>query len=113
MIRRKSIILAVFLFCLVSAAHAFLFEVPILTNDEIVKLSDEKLRDTYIDVIVEVEALKSFYAKGGLVPKEYKQFKDILKYRIYLFEEMKKRKLEVPGSEPVPEPAPANLEIKE
>ncbi len=71
-------------------------EVKILTKDEIVKLSDSVLLDNYIEVSVEIEAATSLHATSGFVPKEYKSFKDLLRYRIELLNEIKKRKLEAP-----------------
>ena len=85
--------------CTSAFAQSFLFSLEPLNKAEIVKLNDEQLIDTYIDVLVEVEALKTFYAKGGLVPKEYAQFKAMVKYKILLVQEINKRKLEIPRSE--------------
>ena len=83
--------------CLLAAsAFAFLYDVEILNKDKIAQLSDERLMDTYIDVLVEVEALKAFYAKGGFTPKEFQSFKDILRYRVLLILEMQKRKMDIP-----------------
>ena len=80
-------------------AQGFLFSIEPLDKAGIAKLSDEQLVDTYIDVLAEVEALKTFYAKGGLVPKEYTKFKDMVRYKIRLVQEITKRKIDVPRSE--------------
>lgn len=88
--------------CLVLGAvlpsFAFLFEIKPMDKTAIARLSDEDLINTYIDVEVEVEALQAFYAKGGLTPKDYKNFKDVLRYRILLVDELNKRGLDIPGS---------------
>lgn len=81
------------------SAQAFLFDTKILEKNEIVKLADEQLIETYLDVIVEIEALKTFYARGGLTPKEYNNFKSVLRYRIFLTQEIIKRGLEIPKTE--------------
>lgn len=85
--------------CTSAFAQSFLFSITPLDKAGIAKLSDEQLIETYVDVLVEVEALRTFYAKGGLVPKEYAKFKETIKYKIYLVQEINKRKLEVPRSE--------------
>ena len=81
------------------SAKAFLFDTPILEKGDISKLSDEKLIETYIDVVVEVTALKTFYSKGGLTPREYNNFKNILRYKIALIQEITKRGLDIPKTE--------------
>ncbi len=83
-------------FAATTKSFAFLFEVPILDKDKISQLSDDNLTETYIDVLVEVEAVKTFYAKGGLVPKEYDKLKALLRYKIELTMELQKRKLDIP-----------------
>ena len=87
-------------FLLVSSlAFAFLLQVEILTPEEIAKLSDKKLVDVYVDISVEIEAAKSFYSTSGFIPKDYERFKEVLRYRVYLIQEMEKRKIEVPRVE--------------
>lgn len=80
-------------------AFAFESDVTILSEAEITKLSSPALISAYIDVNVEIEAAKAFHTTSGFMPKEYKTFKDLLRYRILLINEMKKRKLEVPQVE--------------
>ena len=77
-------------------AFAFPIEVEILSEKQIAKLSDERLIEIYIDVIVEIEAAKTFHNVSGFQPKEIGQFKDLLRFRIMLIIEMQKRKMEVP-----------------
>ena len=82
-----------------NSVYAFLYEVTVLSKPEIQKLSDEALTDAYIDAAVEIEASKDFHRTAGFTPKEYKQHKDLLKYRILLIQEIEKRKLEVPAAD--------------
>ena len=55
-----AVLLCAVMICTSAFAQSFLFSLEPLKKAEIVKLSDEQLIDTYIDVIVEVEALKTF-----------------------------------------------------
>ena len=71
-------------------------DVKILNADEISKLQDKDLLDAYVNTSVEIEALKSFHSTSGYIPKEYTKFKELLRYRILLLNEIKKRKLEAP-----------------
>ena len=96
---RRLLALAIMMTILSVQASAFESETKILTSDEIIKLSDKDLLDAYIDVSVEIEAAKSFHATSGFMPKEYKSFKDMLRYRILLINEMRKRKLDIPQTE--------------
>lgn len=78
------------------AAASFLFEEPILAPDAISVLDDETLLDTYVDVIIELEAVRTFYESSGFTPKEYRQFKDLLRYKVNLIAEIQKRELTAP-----------------
>lgn len=82
-------------------AHAFAYEpdIKILTQEEMVKLPEKELLDAYIDTSVEIQAAKTFHTTSGFLPKEYRSFKNLLRYRILLINEIKKRKLEVPQVE--------------
>jgi hypothetical protein len=80
-------------------ASAAMSEVTILDKGEIVKLSDEQLMETYIDIIVELEASKAFHTTSGFTPKSYTEYKDLLKYRLHLLMEIRKRGLELPITE--------------
>ena len=96
----KRIVSMLFVIMILSTyVFAYESEVKILTKDEMVKLADQGLIDTYIDVSVEIEAAKSFHATSGFMPKDYKAFKDLLRYRILLINEIKKRKLELPSAQ--------------
>lgn len=71
-------------------------DVQILEAKDIALLSDDKLTDAYMDVLVELEASRVFHATSGFTPKEYKRYKSLLKYRMQLLVETHRRKLEVP-----------------
>ncbi len=75
---------------------AFNTAVKVLTKSEIAKLPDQALSDAYVDASVEVEALEVFHGRAGFQPKDYENLKAMLRYRIYLLQELKKRKIEVP-----------------
>jgi hypothetical protein len=70
-------------------------EVKVLDAKDVAALDDQKLLDAYMDVLVELEASKTFHATSGFSPKEYKKYKVLLKYRMLLAVEIHRRKLEV------------------
>ena len=71
-------------------------DVSILDKPGIVKLTDEQLIDVYENTLVEIEADRSFHATSGFSPKEYKDFKALLKFRLMLLVEIHSRNLELP-----------------
>ena len=95
----------------VRLGFAYFPEVTILDREAIQKLSDEQLIQAYTDTIVEIEAQNAFHATSGFVPREYKAYKDLLYYRIYLWQEMDKRKIEPPLVTP-PQSVPVNPPVK-
>ncbi len=93
----KKLICTLLLSCwLASSASAFLYEVNILSKEEIHALKDDQLIDLFISAKIEVEASKSFHGKAGFNPKEYEKFKALLGLIVRLHQEMKTRELEVP-----------------
>jgi hypothetical protein len=70
--------------------------VTILDKPAIVKLSDAQLIDVYEDTVVAIDANRSFHTTSGFSPKEYKDFKDLLKFRILLIVEIHNRHLDLP-----------------
>jgi len=96
---RKVISLLAIFALLSTSALAFQPEITMLTEDEISKLSDEKLLATYVDIVIEVEASRTFHATSGFTPKDYKAFKELLRYRIKIIKEIRGRGLEVPVTE--------------
>ena len=89
---------AVFLSVLMLAgsAAAFIYELKTLDKKEIAKLSDEELIDAYLEVMIEFKASSMFHETSGFTPKDYENYKALLRYRIYLEAEMKKRELKAP-----------------
>ena len=75
---------------------AFPPDVTILDKPAIVKLSDDQLIDTYENALVEIEASRTFHATSGFSPKEYKDYKALLKFRLLLLVEVHARNLEIP-----------------
>ena len=71
-------------------------DVAILDKPAIVKLTDDQLIDAYENTIVEIDASRSFHATSGFSPKEYKDYKAMLKYRLMLLVEIHSRNLELP-----------------
>ena len=79
------------------SGFAFLYQIEILDKKAISKLSDEQIIDRYIDVLVEIEASSTFHQTSGFKPADYKKYKDILKYRFLLQQEIEERGLKAPG----------------
>lgn len=77
-------------------AFAYLSDIKFLPKAEIAKLSDEALIDVYIDAVVELKASETFHTTSGFTPKEYDNYKDLLRYKILLLQEIDKRKLATP-----------------
>lgn len=75
---------------------AFTSNVTILEKADVLKLNDEGLIDTYTDVLVELEAIRTFHATSGFSPKQYDEFRDLLKYRLLLLMEIHSRNIEIP-----------------
>ena len=71
-------------------------DVTILEKADITKLTDDQLIDAYENTIVEIQANTSFHATSGFSPKEYKDYKALLKYRLLLLVEIHSRNLELP-----------------
>lgn len=71
-------------------------EFQVLEVKDIMVLSDERLIEGYIDVLAEMEASKAFHTTSGFTPKEYRKYKDVIKYRLQLLFEIHRRKMELP-----------------
>ncbi|MBF0511814.1 MAG: hypothetical protein HQL13_05740 [Candidatus Omnitrophica bacterium] len=85
--------------CLLVSPGAFAeypLDVSILDKPAITRLTDEQLIDTYENTIVEIEANRSFHSTSGFSPKEYKDYKALLKFRLLLLVEIHSRNLELP-----------------
>ncbi len=94
----KKIVLAVMMvLCLTPLSMAaFPSDVTILDKSSITKLTDDQLIDIYEDTIVEIQANTSFHTTSGFSPKEYKDYKALLKFRLLLLVEIHSRNLELP-----------------
>lgn len=78
------------------AAQGFLYSVTILDQQAVRALSDEKLLEIYVDVLVDLEASTAFSRTAGFNKNEYIKFKELIYFRVRLFNEIKRRRLEVP-----------------
>jgi len=94
----KKFALAIMMFTfLTPIAHAeYPTDVIVLDKAGIAKLTDDQLIDTYENALVEIDASRSFHATSGFSPKEYKDFKALLKFRLLLLVEIHSRNLEIP-----------------
>ena len=81
------------------ALAAYQPDIKILSNDKIAAISDDALLKNYIDACVEIQATNALHTTSGFTQKEYQAYKDLLRYRILLINEIKNRKLEVPQTE--------------
>ncbi|MBF0595376.1 MAG: hypothetical protein HQL22_10490 [Candidatus Omnitrophica bacterium] len=70
------------------------FEILDVTG--IAALADDKLLDTYINTIAEIEAQRMLHMTIGFSAKEYDTYKDLVKYRLRILMEINRRKLEIP-----------------
>jgi hypothetical protein len=89
----------IFMLCASIAHAAFTSNVTPVDKAEIAKFSDDVLVDKYLDTIVEVEANKTFHSTSGFSPKDYNEYKALLKFRLLLLMEIHGRNLEIPQLE--------------
>ena len=89
----KKIIILLSIFVVFSTqAMAFLYEIQVFTKEEIAKLSDKDLVETYIDAKIEEKASKEFHRAAGFSSaKDYNKRKDLLRFLFELRLEMSKR----------------------
>lgn len=95
--KKTILILCVLLSMTTSVFADFTSRVTIVQADEISKLSDVKLIDTLEDVLVEIEAKKTFHTTSGFKPVQYDEYRDLLKFRLQLLMEIHNRNLEIPA----------------
>ena len=95
---RKKFALAMMMFLFLTpwAMAEYPSDVIILEKPAITKLTDDQLIDTYENVLVEIDASRAFHATSGFSPKEYIDFKSLLKFRLLLLVEIHSRNLEIP-----------------
>ena len=96
---RKIFLTGFILLTFATRATAFLYEVNILSRDQIQKLTNEQLLDNFKAAVIERKADETFHGKAGFTPKEYANYKALLGFIIDIREEMAKRELEPPPIE--------------
>ena len=93
----KKMIPFVLTFCLItSLAFAFLYEVKILSKEELKKLTNDGIVELYTSALIEREASEVFHGKAGFSPKEYENYKELLGLVIRIRQEMLDRDLQPP-----------------
>lgn len=93
---KKAFLLFLFVAGLTAQAFAYPLELVLLPREEVVRLSDAKLTEAYVEVLVELDAMKAFHMTSGFHPREYRDFKSLLRYRLWMALEMQKRKIKFP-----------------
>jgi len=96
---KKVIIFLTLILSLTTQALAFLYELPVMTKEEIQKLSDEDLVEKYIEAKIEAKASQEFHQAAGFNSgKEYGNRKKLLRYLFDLRREMSRREEVEAGS---------------
>lgn len=88
--------LSLFLFCTPVAAQSFVYDVAILDQPSVSALSEKKLLETYVEVLIELEASTTFSRVAGFNKADYEKYKNLIRYRVRLLQEIKARNLVVP-----------------
>ena len=89
---KKMIVLLLLVLSLTTQAFAFLYELPVLSGEEISKLTNEDLMEKYIEAKIEAKASEEFHRAAGFNSgKEYGNRKKLLRYIFDLRREMSKR----------------------
>ncbi len=96
---RKILLSVLILLAFTTHAFAFLYEVKVLSKEEIQKLNNEQLLDNFKAAVIERKASETFHGKAGFTPKEYESYKALLGFIIDIREEMVKREMEPPPIE--------------
>jgi hypothetical protein len=96
MFKKITLVMMMVLFLTPLAMAEYPSDVTILDKSAITRLTDDQLTDTYMDTIVELKAEDEFHATSGFSPKEYKDYKALLKFRLMLLVEIHSRNLELP-----------------
>jgi hypothetical protein len=96
MFKKFVLMLLVLLFLTNMSIAEYPSSVTIIDKPTIAKLNDDQLIDTYEDTLVEIDASRTFHATSGFSPKEYRDFKALLKFRLLLLVEIHSRNLEIP-----------------
>ncbi len=91
------ILLFVFFSVLPTKSSAYLSAVTVLNEKDILKLSDQGLTNIFLDVLIEIQAIDSFHRTSGYSPAEYKDYKNLLRFRYQLKSELQRRELALPS----------------
>ncbi len=83
-----------------SQGWAFFNDFQMLTKEEIAQLSDQAVTEAYINTQIEILAQSKFFERAGMVPKDFEKYKELLRYRVILIQELEKRNLSIPKTEP-------------
>jgi len=90
----KKIVLTLSLLMMLTtqALAGFLYTIPILSREEIQKLSDDELIEIYIEARIEEKASEEFHRAAGFnSAKEYNARKKLLRFVFELRREMARR----------------------
>jgi hypothetical protein len=96
---KKSMILLLCLILMASPAFALLDDLVDMTPEEIHRMTDLELGDKYADLMVERKASETFYGRAGFRPKDYENFKMLLKLILKFRAEMAARNIVPPPIE--------------
>lgn len=96
-LRKLSIILLVAIISF--SSFGFVYDMKMLTKEEIKKLKDEELPEVFTDVIIEKISAEAFHSKAGFAPKEFEDYRDLLRFIVELRKEFEFRKIDVPPVE--------------
>lgn len=89
---KRLLILLVLISLIATPAFAFVYEVEILSKEEISKLSKDELSEIYSEAKVEEVASAEFHEAAGFSnAKDYKKRKDLLRFILNLRREMEER----------------------
>ena len=96
--------LFLFMFVIFSSPAFALFNekdnVKMYTQEEMKTLTDDQLKEAVEDTAIEIHAQEVFHGRAGFTnPKEYANYKSLLKMFIKLKEEMQRRELKLPPIE--------------
>ena len=93
---KKFILTLLLLVMLVVPAAAFLYDIKMMTRDEIKALTDQQLMDAYIEAMIEDQTSREFHEAAGFnSAKEYNKRKDLLRYIIFLRKELVERDMDM------------------
>jgi len=93
---KRFLLAFIIIFICVSPGFAFLYQLELLTSEEIKELTDVQLWEVYVEAKVEEKASGEFHRGAGFSnAKEYEKRKELLRYIIYLRKEFNERDIEV------------------